>query len=250
MAFDRGVPQFRRDVCPEYKAQRAEKRSPEDEEMRKAYTAQIAVAHRLFNPLGVQTAEAAGWEADDVIAALALDLLITKDVIIFSSDRDYTQLVLADMRIRFWDCGKSKWVDPDRYFCLKRCLDPKASDNLDGVPGIGPVKADSLLEAYASAQEGAVNSERFLAWCKERKGEDKIGKLCDRVCENAQKVRANWLCTHMPAIAPKCADDVRVRSCKPERSRFENQLRKFSMRGILEEMSSFWPPFATLREPL
>lgn len=257
VAFDRGVPAFRRQLCPEYKAQRAEKRTAEDEEMRAAYTAQAAIAHQLFLPMGIATASAEGWEADDVIGGLTLDTLSDQELIIFSSDRDYTQLVTSDLRVRMWDCGKNSWVAPDQFFCLKRCLDPKQSDNLDGVPGVGPVRANQVMSAFISSLEekdyanpdfSREQCRIFLEWAKEQANKDGaiVEKICARIVESAQKVRCNWRCTHMHEIVSECSEEIRVRTSNANRSKFIKQVRRFGMLGILEDLGAFWPPFERL----
>jgi hypothetical protein len=89
----------------------------------------------------------------------------------------------------------------------------------------------------------------FLDWCKAQAKKDgtPIEKICDRVVESAQKVRANWRCTRMHEIAEECSNAIQVRASSVNRKKFIKQVRHFGMLGILEDMGAFWPPFERLK---
>ncbi len=249
VALDNGVPAFRKEVCPEYKAQRREARTPEEEKVHRAYVAQVDMCQELFRPFGLVTARAKGWEGDDVVAALALSRLKEHTVTVLSSDRDFTQLVDGS-RVRMWDVGKDRWVDPDPHFCLKRCMDPKASDNLDGVPGIGAKKADKLVEAcLTSGAEATLPG--FLAWCAEReKVDDPLGRMCKKVVAEQQKMRANWRCTSLAATASECDAVLKFRRTEPDKDLARAAIRELGLKPLAEEFSALWPPFGSLRCPV
>lgn len=257
MALDHGVPAFRKEVCPEYKAQRAEQRSAEEEKMHQAYREQVSRCAELFSPFGLVTARAKGWEGDDVVAALCLERFPEHVCTIMSSDRDFTQLV-DGVRISLWDVGKDRWVDPDPLFCLKRCMDPKTSDNLDGVPGIGPKKAEKLVESWMTSRVGETEPveprripSMFVDWCAERaKVEDPLGKLARKVFAEQQKLRANWKCTHLPRMAAVCNSELKFRRTVPDKQAAKDALKVLGLRPFAEDFSALWPPFAGLQCPV
>ena len=88
--FDRPEPTFRDKMYAEYKAQRP----PASNEL----IAQIIEAHNLFAAFGIKTLELAGYEADDLIATLAVRFKDEDDlqVVILTGDRDTLQLVEGD----------------------------------------------------------------------------------------------------------------------------------------------------------
>lgn len=260
IAMDNGRPAFRREVCPEYKAQRREARSPAEEKIHQDYVAQVAMCHELFRPFGMVTARAAGWEGDDVVAGLVSHRFAEHECTILSSDRDFIQLV--DARVRLWDVGKDRWIESDPHFCLKRCLDPKASDNLDGVPGIGEKRADRLVDTWEDEQAlltengpRAPEVETFIRWCTHRasvntSGTDKIWKFAALVVEHQQKVRANWKCTNLRATASECNEQLKFRRCVPDRKACRDAISTLGLRPLAEEFSSLWPPFSELTCPV
>lgn len=256
VALDWGVPSFRKEVCPEYKGKRDEGLTPEEEHIRKLYKEQVAYCHELFRPFGMVTARAKGWEGDDVVAALCTVKLSEHDCTIMSSDRDFTQLV-DGKRVRLWDVGKDRWTAPDAHFCLKRCMDPKESDNLDGVPGIGPAKADKLVEGFMAdkdlQEDARPEVERFIIWCTATAGAapgSTIGKLCQKVLDSQQKVRANWRCTYMPGIVQDCAAVLKFRRTVPDKQAARDVLKELGLRPFSEDFGSLWPPFAGLKCPV
>jgi 5'-3' exonuclease len=143
-------PYRRRDVFPEYKAQRER---PADEELAQKRWLMDRIAKD-----GYQVAKAKGYEADDVIATLCLLLTWCSDVRIVGSDKDVAQCVGPGVRmfvpavgsrlaeIRGVEEIRAKYgVAPsDMRLWLALCGDK--SDNIPGVPSIGPKKAAALIE--------------------------------------------------------------------------------------------------------
>lgn len=250
--IDRGVPKFRSEICPEYKAQRGVNMTEEEKQQRDNYKKQVKVAHEVLVPLGITTARAKNWEGDDVIAALALRRFRAHDVAIWSSDRDFRQLLDYE-HVSLYDAHNKRWAEREPHFCLKRCLDPKDSDNLDGVPGVGPAKAEKLVANWAMSgidvgptDPGYVDS--FLEWCARVGANDAtgFGKLCRAVDAEKQKVRANWRCTHMPGIAKECDEQLKFRRAAPDKKAFLAVCADYDLKPLVQDMSSLWPPFLRL----
>ncbi|THV33683.1 5'-3' exonuclease [Glycomyces buryatensis] len=151
-------PQWRLDLLPTYKAERATEDGAEDTP--EGLDAQVAAIEALLPALGVATASHPEYEADDVIATLAART--AEPVLVVTGDRDLFQLVddELDRKVVYLARGISKaevfdaaavatkfGVDPGHYvdFAILRG-DP--SDGLPGVKGIGAKTAVSLVNTY------------------------------------------------------------------------------------------------------
>ncbi len=155
--FDRPEPTFRDKKYAEYKAQRP---SAPDE-----LISQIIKAHELFRAFGIQTFEKPGFEADDLIATLAERFKGTEDVkvIILTGDRDTLQLVEdGKVAVQTFNKGVSDTTIYDERAVMEKygltpaqVVDYKAlvgdpSDNIKGVPGIGPKTATEVLKKFGT----------------------------------------------------------------------------------------------------
>jgi DNA polymerase-1 len=169
--FDRPEPTFRDKIYAEYKAQRA----PAASEL----IAQIIEAHHLFEAFGIKTFEMAGYEADDLIATFAEKFKNTKikngtasgesdknlRVVILTGDRDTLQLVEDEkVYVRNFNKGISDTTTynekavfekyslrPDQLVDYK-ALVGDSSDNIKGVPGIGPKRALELIQKFGTIE--------------------------------------------------------------------------------------------------
>ena len=147
--YDRKEPSFRKDIYPEYKANRSE--MPED------LIPQIPYIYRLAETLGIRGLQKEGFEADDLIGAFAeWGVKHNCQVSIVSGDKDFAQLVkpgielLDTMKEARLDSNAvfAKWgVRPDQMIDYL-ALVGDSSDNVPGVPGVGPKTATKLLEDY------------------------------------------------------------------------------------------------------
>ncbi len=154
VAFDRPEPTFRHEAEPEYKAQR--EAAPD------ILRQQMGLVREVLDSLGIQQVDAAGWEADDLIAS-AVDRLVERgdDVIIVTGDRDSYQLV-ADphVKVLYNKRGVSDYALYDEAGIEERtgvspalypqyaALRGDNSDNLPGVPGVGEKTAAKLINKY------------------------------------------------------------------------------------------------------
>ena len=154
VAFDRPEPTFRHDAEPSYKAQR--EAAPD------ILKQQMGLVREVLDALGIQQLEAAGWEADDLIAA-ATDAIVERgdDVIIVTGDRDSYQLVKdPHVRVLYNKRGVSDYALYDEAGIAERtgvtpelypqyaALRGDNSDNLPGVPGVGEKTAAKLINTY------------------------------------------------------------------------------------------------------
>ncbi|OLP45226.1 DNA polymerase I [Rhizobium oryziradicis] len=147
--FDYSSKTFRKDIYPEYKANR----SAPPEELIPQFGL-IRQATRAFNLPCIETE---GFEADDIIATYARKAeALGADVTIVSSDKDLMQLVTAN--VHMYDAMKDKqigipdviekWGVPPEKMIDLQSLTGDSTDNIPGIPGIGPKTAAQLLEEY------------------------------------------------------------------------------------------------------
>ena len=152
VVFDCGKVQFRLALCPDYKANRPP--TPE------ALKAQVPAIRELCGLFGWPILEEPEYEADDLIAALALDY--PGEVRIISSDKDIAQVVDPRIAMLIPAGGKTAWELRDEAAVVAKfvvkpaqivdylALLGDAADNIPGVPGIGPKGAAQLLAACGS----------------------------------------------------------------------------------------------------
>ncbi len=272
VAIDAGVPEFRKRLCPEYKAQRADKRKEDPEQVRiyKNYKQQVKVADLVAAGMGVVFARADGWEGDDVVAALTLRRFADRGVTIYSSDKDFTELVTEDERVRLYDPIKAEFALPCRTYLFERLMDPKPSDNLDGVRGIGETKAAQLMEWFAAEVlprlqrevdpkiklDTIEGLEAFLMLCQDVAGKgidkkapkelQKIGKLCAMVAPAAEKMRANYRVTCLRRIARRCDEQLALTYHPSSLRQFKDMARTFGLGPLLQDITAIWPVYARL----
>ncbi|WP_393916085.1 DNA polymerase I [Halostreptopolyspora alba] len=158
VAWDRSEPTFRHEVYEEYKAGRSE--TPPE------LPSQVDLVQELLGLLGVPSVSAPGFEADDVIATLALRAgERSMEVLIASGDRDAFQLVTDECTVLYPGRSISELtrmtperitekygVPPERYRDLAALVGEKA-DNLPGVPGVGPKTAAKWITKYGSVDD-------------------------------------------------------------------------------------------------
>jgi 5'-3' exonuclease len=151
-------PQFRVDAIPSYKAHRAEPDGTE--QTPPALAVQIPLVTRVLEAAGMAIAEKAGYEADDVIATLAVRCPTPVDVV--TGDRDLFQLVddARGIRVLYTVRGlgnigavdeaevSKKYGIPGRAYADFAVLRGDPSDGLPGVPGIGEKSAATLINAF------------------------------------------------------------------------------------------------------
>ena len=152
--FDAPGKTFRNDMYPEYKANRASM----PEELRE----QIKPLHELIKAMGLPLVMESGVEADDVIGTLAKQAEAAGlNVIISTGDKDIAQLVTAKISLintmnnQFLDQAgvKEKFgVSPERIIDYLALMGD-TSDNIPGVPKVGPKTAAKWLNQYGSLDE-------------------------------------------------------------------------------------------------
>lgn len=154
IALDSQKPTFRHELFSEYKANR--------EEMPDDLKVQMPLIDRLIEALNIPSVRQDGLEADDLIAALAQRAVRQGfDVFIVSKDKDLMQLVGPHIKMLAPESGGTLELMGEDDVRLKMGIPPEkivdylalvgdASDNIPGVPGVGPKTALKILEAAGS----------------------------------------------------------------------------------------------------
>ncbi|MGV1007303.1 MAG: DNA polymerase I [Dermatophilaceae bacterium] len=153
VAFDVSRQTFRSEAYAEYKAGRAA--TPNE------FSGQLPLVREVLDALRIRYVELAGYEADDVIATLTAQALAQDlEVVICTGDRDCFQLVSDSVTMLYpvrgvsdvWRMTPAKvlekyLVPPEQYSDLA-ALVGESSDNLPGVPGVGPKTAAKWIAQY------------------------------------------------------------------------------------------------------
>jgi 5'-3' exonuclease len=162
VGFDCRTDSVRKDRHPGYKANRPDK-DP-------ALRALLDLAPALLADLGVPAVTAEGWEADDVVGSAASTAEAAGwRCVVATSDRDAFALISEATTVLRLRSGldnavamdparlrREIGVAPEQYVELA-ALRGDTSDNLKGVPGIGPARAAALLSAYPTVEAAAAD---------------------------------------------------------------------------------------------
>ena len=156
-AFDQGKPEFRIKALEQYKAQRP----PMDDELR----VQFPLIESLLEAMNIPVVKVPGWEGDDILGTVAArDEALGYETLLVSGDKDINQLVTDKTHVVTTKKGITDVVvfDPDKVV-EKYGVTPEqfpdylgfmgdTSDNIPGVPGIGPKSASKLLERFGTME--------------------------------------------------------------------------------------------------
>ena len=185
VSFDLKAPTARHKMYDKYKANR----HGMPDELRE----QMPMIKEVLRAMNIDIVEKEGYEGDDILGTLAkYGENQGLDVVILSGDRDTFQLATNKTTIRIprTKAGKTETEDYDRAKVVEEYgLEPKAlidvkglqgdtSDNIPGVPGIGPKTAISLIQRYGTVEKLYESIE---------KGEDDLkGKQKENIVANKE----------------------------------------------------------------
>ncbi|MDQ4069704.1 MAG: DNA polymerase I [Actinomycetota bacterium] len=200
VAFDRPEPTFRHDLVTDYKAGRSE--APD------ILRQQMGLVRQVVETLHIPIVEAPGFEADDVIATLATEARDRGDeVIIVTGDRDAYQLVEDPLvKVLYNRRGVSDYVLYDEAGIQEKTgVAPKdypqyaalrgdTSDNLPGVPGVGPKTAAKLINTYGDLDGVFANVD------------ENTPKLRESLAAHEDQVRRNATATPLVRDVPLDVD--------------------------------------------
>ena len=156
-AFDAGKPKFRMEALEQYKAQRP----PMDDELR----CQFPVIESLLEAMNIPVVKVQGWEGDDILGTVAArDEARGYETLLVSGDKDVNQLVtdlthvvttkkgITDVVIYDPETVQEKYGITPAQFPDYLGFMGDSSDNIPGVPGIGPKSAQKLLDQFGTME--------------------------------------------------------------------------------------------------
>ena len=157
VAFDAGRTTFRTEVYPDYKGTRNATPEP--------FKGQVPLIMEILATMHVPVLEKPHFEADDILATLSVQARAAgMQVLICTGDRDALQLVNDDVTVLYPVKGVSDLarmtpaavqakygVPPERYPDIA-ALVGESSDNLPGVPGVGPKTAAKWIDAFGGLE--------------------------------------------------------------------------------------------------
>jgi DNA polymerase I len=192
VVFDHSGESFRNAIYDRYKAQR--------EEAPAELVPQMAIVREAVDAFGLPRIETEGYEADDLIATYArLARAADRGVVVVSSDKDLMQLVAAG--VAMWDPMKNREIDAEavreRYGVGPEqvrdllALAGDSSDNVPGVPGVGPKTAAQLLDQFGSLEELLAQAATI-----------KQPKRRQNLLEHAEQARLSWRLVGLDDRAP------------------------------------------------
>ncbi len=238
VVFDAPGKTFRDEMYSEYKATRDA--TPED------LNAQFPLIAEVVQAMGLPLLAIPGVEADDVIGTLARQARDAgQDVLIVTSDKDLAQLV--DERVSLLDTMKNRRMDPagvvekfgvpPERIIEYLALIGDTSDNIPGVPLVGPKTAAKWLNEYGSL-------DALMAKAGEVKG-----KAGENLRASLQQIPlSRELATIRCDVGlPLRYDELRPRPA--DNTRLEELYRRFEFRRLLEELSVAAPPATPVPQP-
>ena len=235
VAFDPKGGSFRRDIFPEYKANRSE--TPED------ILLSVPYVKRVLEAMCIPILEVAGYEADDVIGTLSQKgVEAGYDVYMVTPDKDYGQLVRDNCRIYKQrgaegsieivgrDAIREKYgIDDPQLVRDILALWGDASDNIPGVPGIGEKSACKLVQEWGTVENILDNVSKI----KGKQGENIAGWA-----DNLRLAkRLTTICLDVPI--PFREEDLTV--CDPHIDELRGVFAELDFKAFINDLTNLAP---------
>jgi len=223
IAADWGSSSYRKNVCSDYKQNRKDKFAEQTEEEKVAFEEFFEEYEATLELLQDEATvlRYKGVEADDIAAHLVKEKVKygLERIWLVSSDRDWDLLIQDNVsrfsyvtrkEVRIDNWAEHYSVTPEQYISLK-CLTGDKGDNVAGIPGIGPKRAEQLIKEFGSAmdiydatpisskykyiQELNANAEQLLTnyelmdlitYCDEAIGAENLADLERRMLDNVE----------------------------------------------------------------
>ena len=243
VAFDPKGGSFRRDIFPEYKANRSE--TPED------ILLSVTYVKRVLEAMCIPILEVEGYEADDVIGTLSQKgVEAGYDVYMVTPDKDYGQLVRDHCRIYKQrgaegsieivgrEAIREKYgIDDPQLVRDILALWGDASDNIPGVPGIGEKSACKLVQEWGTVENILDNVSKI----KGKQGE-KIAEWADNL---RLAKRLTTICLDVPI--PFREEDLTV--CEPHIDELRGVFAELDFKAFMNDLANLAPPEALPEGP-
>lgn len=232
VSFDLKGPTFRHEQFKDYKAHRPG--------MPQELVVQLPLVRELVAAYNIPVVELRGFEADDVMGTLAHKAkALGLETTILTGDKDMLQFVDDDVRVMstakenlIYDAAavKEKFgVDPSRVVHVL-ALTGDSSDNIPGVPGIGPKTAAALVQEYGGLDEIYRNAEKI----KSAKTRETLLANKDRAFTNLDLVRVRT-----DAPVPVSIEDCRRKD--PDKPRLLDLFKRMEFGALMKDMMEETP---------
>ena len=226
MVFDAKGKNFRHDIYDEYKANR--------NSMPTELSEQTGAIINLVEALGVMVIQQKGVEADDVIASIARQIKIENSkTIISSGDKDLAQLVDEntilmnnfDSKVLDVEGVKEKFgVRPSQIFDYL-CLVGDTSDNIPGVPKVGPKTAVTLLEQYNDLDNIIKNSSQLK------------GKLKENIESSLETIELAKKLVALKDNLKLSLDSNQLKRGAADKTKLETIIKKYELKTLSEKLN-------------
>lgn len=228
VAFDVKGPTFRHEAFEEYKATR--RATPE------TLIPQIPYVKEIIRGFSIPVIEQQGLEADDIIGTIARrQAEAGMEVVIVSGDKDMMQLVSPEilmvdtMKDKTYDVAAVKerfGVGPEQVVEILGLMGD-ASDNIPGVPGIGPKGAQRLIEQFGSIPEILSHPERIHN-----------AKMREAILQNVEQARLSRELARIRTDAEFEFDLEACRRQEPDRELLMSLFREFEFSSLLQGLKT------------
>ncbi|MFA6568377.1 MAG: 5'-3' exonuclease H3TH domain-containing protein [Victivallales bacterium] len=230
VVFDRGRPAHRMILAPEYKA----KRPPMPQELQ----SQLPFIRQWIEAAGWNIVERDGTEADDIIAAIAVNFK-ENPVRIISADKDIAQVVDDRVKMLIPDRKLGGFILQGRDEVVARfavlpsqivdylSLIGDSSDNIPGVDGVGPKTAAKLISQFGSLDE-----------MLKKVSEIENGKLREKIIGSAETIRRNQkiIALDLSISDEKWSDINNYLKRKPDCEKLKSLASDLEMKSIMTEL--------------
>ncbi len=233
VAMDSRTPSFRKTIDPRYKAHRPP--APADLGQQMVRCREIAVAYNI------PVYEEPGFEADDLIAALT-ERAVREGlrVVIVSADKDLMQLVHdGDDQVLLWDSMRDRVYGPKEVhekFGVRPsqlrdylALTGDTSDNVPGVPGVGPKTAADLLNRFGD-----------LTAVLARVDELKKSKVQDNLRAHQEDARLSYQLVGLRSDTPLAFDVAHLRYGGANKDELLRLFTELELHRLVQEHRAFF----------
>lgn len=235
VAFDPKGGSFRRELYPEYKANRSE--TPED------ILLSVPYVKRILEAMCIPVLEVAGYEADDVIGTLSQKgVAAGYEVFMVTPDKDYGQLVRDNCKIykQRGNDGSIEIVDRAAIREKYGIEDPvlirdilalwgDTSDNIPGVAGIGEKSACKLVQQWGTVENLLDNVEKLT------------GKQREKIAESRETLLLAKKLTTIRLDVPIPFNEEDLTVCAPHIDALQALFAELDFRAFMNDLANLAP---------
>ena len=233
VAFDPKGGCFRREIYPEYKANRPA--TPED------ILLSVPYVKRIVEAMCIPVLEVPGFEADDVIGTLAKKgEEAGYEVFMVTPDKDYGQLVGENRKLYKQKGDEIEIIDKEAIKTKYGIDNPElvrdilalwgdSSDNIPGVPGVGEKGACKMVQAWGEVENIIANADRIG------------GKTGANILANEEQLRLAKVLTTIRLDVPIELNEEALTVCSPKVDELRGLFAELDFKGFLADLNNLAP---------